>query len=106
MFDIDVMLGMLMGIRGQAAVYRTPYRAFVIEGFYGALLDRLEGSEGAGAGGRYYFHRTDGAGCNSVLIVREWEPTVTFVMSYGWSPQRWTWPGCGPLATGEPGNLA
>ena len=68
MFDIDVMLGMLMGIRGQAAVYRTPYRAFVIEGFYGALLDRLEGSEGAGAGGRYYFHRTDGAGCNSVLI--------------------------------------
>ncbi len=68
MFDIDVMLGMLLGVRGQVAVYRNPNQAFVVEGFYGALLDRLEASEGAGAGGRYYFHRTDRAGCNSVLI--------------------------------------
>jgi len=68
MFDIDVMLGMLLGVRGQAAVYRNPYQAFVVEGFYGALLDRLATSEGAGAGGRYYFRRTDRAGCNSVLI--------------------------------------
>ena len=68
MFDIDVMIGMLMGIRGQAAVYRNPNQALVVEGFYGALLDRLETSEGAGAGGRYYFRRTDRAGCNSVLV--------------------------------------
>lgn len=68
MFDIDVMLGMLLGVRGQAAIYRNPYQAFVVESFYGALLDRLGASEGAGAGGRYYFRRTDRAGCNSVLI--------------------------------------
>lgn len=68
MFDIDLMLGMLMGVRGQAAVYRNRYQAFVVEGFYGALLDRLETSEGAGAGGRYYFRRTDRAGCNSILV--------------------------------------
>lgn len=67
-FDIDAMLGMLMGIRGQVAVYRNPNHAVVVEGFYGALLDRLATSEGAGAGGRYYFRRTDGTGCNSVLI--------------------------------------
>lgn len=68
MFDIDVMLGMLMGIRGQAAIYRNSSQALVVEAFYGALLDRLETSEGAGAATRYYFHRTDRAGYNSVLI--------------------------------------
>lgn len=68
MFDIDAMIGMLMGIRGQAAVYRNPYQALVVEGFYGALLDRLESSEGAGAGGRYYFRRTDSVGYSSILI--------------------------------------
>lgn len=68
MFDLDLMLGMLLGVRAQAAVYRNRSQAFVIEGFYGALLDGLEASEGAGAGGRYYFRRTDRAGCNSLLI--------------------------------------
>jgi hypothetical protein len=68
MFDIDLMLGMLMGVRGQVAVYRDPKRAVVLEGFYGALLDKFETSEGAGAGGRYYFRRTDKEGCNSLLV--------------------------------------
>lgn len=68
MFDLDVMLGMMMGIRAQAAVYRNPYLAFVVEGFYGALLDELETGEGAGGAGRVYFHRTDRAGYNSILI--------------------------------------
>jgi hypothetical protein len=68
LFDIDLMLGMLMGIRGQMAVYRNPSRAVVVEAFYGALLDKLDTSEGAGAGARYYFRRTDPEGCNSLLI--------------------------------------
>jgi hypothetical protein len=68
LFDIDLMLGMLMGVRGQVGVYRDPSRALVVEGFYGALLDKLAISEGAGAGGRYYFRRTDPEGCNSLLI--------------------------------------
>jgi lysophospholipase L1-like esterase len=68
MFDLDVMLGMLMGIRAQAAVYRNPYLAFVVEGFYGAILDELATGEGAGGAGRVYFHRTDRAGYNSILI--------------------------------------
>ncbi len=68
MFDLDVMLGMLMGIRAQAAVYRSPYVAVVAEGFYGAILDELGTGEGAGAAGRVYFHRTDRAGYNTILI--------------------------------------
>jgi hypothetical protein len=68
MFDLDVMLGMLMGIRAQAAVYRNPYLACVVEGFYGAILDELATGEGAGGAGRVYFHRTDRAGYNSILI--------------------------------------
>jgi phospholipase/lecithinase/hemolysin len=68
MFDLDVMLGMFMGIRAQAAVYRNSYLACVVEGFYGAILDELATGEGAGAAGRVYFHRTDRAGYNSILI--------------------------------------
>jgi hypothetical protein len=68
MFDIDLMLGMQLGIRGQAAVYRDETSAFVLEGFYGLLLDKLAAGEGAGAGGRYYFRRTNRDGCNSLLI--------------------------------------
>jgi hypothetical protein len=67
-FGIDVLLGQFSGFRGQGAVFRTPDRAFVLEGFYGALLDKLGTGEGAGGGVRYYFHRTDRCGANSVLI--------------------------------------
>ncbi len=68
LFDIDLMLGMLMGVRGQVGVYRDPRRAVVVEAFYGALLDKLDTSEGAGAGCRYYFRRTDPEGCNSLIV--------------------------------------
>jgi hypothetical protein len=67
-FGVDVLLGQFLGIRGQAAIYRTPDRALVLEGFYGAILDKLGSGEGAGGGARYYFHRTDRTGNNSVLI--------------------------------------
>ena len=36
-FGIDLLLGQFTGFRGQAAVYRTPEGAFVLEAFYGAL---------------------------------------------------------------------
>jgi hypothetical protein len=67
-FGIDLLLGQFLGFRGQAAVIRTPEGAFVVEAFYGAILDKLSSGEGAGGGGRYYFHRTDRSGNNSVLI--------------------------------------
>ena len=67
-FGVDVLLGQFLGVRGQAAVFRTPDRAFVLEGFYGAILDKLAAGEAAGGGARYYFHRTDRTGSNSVLI--------------------------------------
>jgi hypothetical protein len=67
-FGVDVLLGQFTGVRGQAAVFRTPDRAFVLEGYYGAILDKLASGEAAGGGARYYFHRTDRSGNNSVLI--------------------------------------
>lgn len=67
-FGVDVLLGQFTGVRGQVAVFRAPDRAFVLEGFYGAILDKLSAGEGAGGGARYYFHRTDRTGSNSVLI--------------------------------------
>ena len=67
-FAVDVLLGQFTGFRGQAAVFRTPDRAFVLEGYYGAILDKLGSGEGVGGGARYYFHRTDRAGDNSVLF--------------------------------------
>jgi hypothetical protein len=67
-FGVDVLLGQFLGVRGQAAIYRTPDQALVLEGFYGAILDKLASGEGAGGGARYYFHRTDRSGSNSVLI--------------------------------------
>ena len=68
-FGIDLLLGQFLGFRGQAAVLRTgPEGALVLEAFYGAILDKLGSGEGAGGGARYYFHRTDRGGNNSVLI--------------------------------------
>jgi hypothetical protein len=67
-FGIDLMLGMQSGIRGQWAFQRTEKTAWVIEGFYGALLDKLGSGEGAGFGGRYYYRRTNVDGCNSLLL--------------------------------------
>src|SRR5262245_45269647 len=67
-FAVDLMLGQFLGFRGQAAVCRDADSAFVLEGFYGALLDRLASGEGAGGGARYYLHRTDRGGANSFLI--------------------------------------
>jgi hypothetical protein len=68
LFALDVMLGMQLGLRGQVAVWRNPDGALMVEGFYGAMFDKLDSGEAAGAGGRYYLRRTDREGCNSILV--------------------------------------
>jgi hypothetical protein len=67
-FGVDLLLGQFTGIRGQVAVFQATDRAFVVEAFYGAILDRLSSGEGVGGGARYYFRRTDRSGDNSLLI--------------------------------------
>ena len=66
-FALDIILGMQSGVRGQMALWQVDNRVIVIEGFYGALLTKLGGSEAIGAGGRVLFRRTARDGCNSLL---------------------------------------
>src|SRR5262245_42353195 len=40
-FAVDLMVGQFLGFRGQGAVYRDAGSAFVLEAFYGAILDSL-----------------------------------------------------------------
>ena len=67
-FAVDLLLGQFSGIRAQVAVFQTADRALMVEGFYGAILDRLASGEGVGGGARYYFRRTSRNGDNSLLI--------------------------------------
>jgi hypothetical protein len=67
-FSMDLMLGMMSGVRAQLALCRSNCQAWVAEAFYGALLTKLGASEGAGLGARALFRRCSRDGRNSLML--------------------------------------
>src|SRR5262245_52107434 len=49
-FGLDLMLGMMTGIRAEGVLTRGDHGSLRAEGFYGALFTKFGASEGAGAG--------------------------------------------------------
>ena len=66
--DVDVLLGMQTGIRGQAGVWFNPCRGLVGEGFYGALFTKFGSGEAMGVGPRFIMRRPTWTGRDSILF--------------------------------------
>jgi hypothetical protein len=67
LFAVELMLGQLLGVRGQFAVYADNHEAVVVEGFYGELYTDLGSTQALGAGGRYLLW-SDWLGCGDSLV--------------------------------------
>lgn len=81
LLGLDLLVGQQTGIRPSLAVFRNERSAWVVEGFYGALLTRLGESEGAGVGVRWQTTRggrdsvTFGPGVDVLFNFRDGQAT-------------------------------
>lgn len=64
-FGMDLMFGQQMGIRPNVTVFSNDKSMLLVEGFYGALLTKFGGSEGAGVGMRWVTTR-GGSDCVTI----------------------------------------
>jgi hypothetical protein len=67
-FGLDLMLGMMTGLRAEGSLWQAPGGSLRVEGFYGALFTKFGSAESLGAGLRWQTRRTAADGCHAIVF--------------------------------------